>query len=94
MMPREIHVILKDGKPVYREWSTVVDAYTTTPTANLEAFKQLLWEYELEETKRRFEEEFPQRIERALASGTSSRLPDRKRKEEMLNGRWKRRRRS
>lgn len=70
-MSREIHVIFKNGKPVYREWSTIVDAYTTTPTTNLKAFKKLLFDEEMERRRKEFEEEFPQRIERALARGTS-----------------------
>jgi hypothetical protein len=68
---REIHVIRKDGQTYYREWSTVSDSYTTTPTTNLEAFKKLLFDTEMERCRREFEEEFPQRIERALARGTS-----------------------
>lgn len=70
-MSREIHVIIKDGKPWYREWSTVVDAYVTTPTPNLAAFKELLYETELKQFKAEFECLFPKRIERALKHGTS-----------------------
>ena len=46
-MSREIHIIHQDGKTYYREWSTIADAYTTTPTTNLEAFKKLLLDTEL-----------------------------------------------
>lgn len=70
-MSREIHIIIKDGRAYYLEWSNVVQAYTTTPTTNLLAFKELLLNTELEKCRARFEEEWPRRIQRALAAGTS-----------------------
>jgi hypothetical protein len=71
---REIHVVEKNGKVYYREWSTISGGYTTTPTTNLEAFKKLLFDTELERVRQDFEEEWPHRIERALARGTSSHM--------------------
>jgi hypothetical protein len=76
-MGREIHRIVRGGIELFREWSTVVDAYTTEEYSNLEAFRKDMLAWELEETERRFNNEFPQRIERARARGTSSRITTR-----------------
>ena len=76
-MGREIHVVVKDGVTWYREWSTVVDKYTTTPTPHLAAFKELLLKDALDRYQKDFEREFPRRIDRAVERGTSSHITTR-----------------
>ena len=76
-MARNIHCVKKDGRFYYREWCTVGDTYTTTPTANVEALKSLIFQRELDEFIENFEKEWPTRIERAQRTGTSSGITDR-----------------
>lgn len=67
----------------YRIWSTVTDSYITDPMTEKQLAK---WELDsrLDQARRDHEREFPERLERASKTGTSSRMGDRR----DLEGDW------
>ena len=66
----------KDGKDWYLEWSTVCDAPTTFGTTDLEEFKLFLLSEHLKKEREDFLREWPDRMARVEATGTSSHQGD------------------
>ena len=73
-MGREIHCIEQDGELWYREWSTIVDAYVSTPTRNHEALRELIAQEAEANAREQVERGWEDRVKRATLTGTSSRL--------------------
>lgn len=78
-----IHCRLKDGKSVFRVWSSTSDQYVTEELTE-EGVRQELLQEEVRRTIESFFTENPKEINRAKETGTSSRLED----AHDLNGPW------
>ena len=71
-MGTEIHTIVRNGKRIYRLWSTTADDYASDEISSEEELREALLQEALHEAKFNFELNFPRRLERTHNNGTSS----------------------
>ncbi len=69
-MPCFLHAAKVDGAVMFREWSTVVDAYTTEPMTREEAVRWCVWRRGMGEAAAVI------RVDRTAIAGTSSMMGD------------------
>jgi hypothetical protein len=79
----EIHCRQKEGKTVFRLWSTISDQYVTEDLTEEEVDRTII-QNEVSETIERCFRENPERINRAKKKGTSSMVDN----AQGLNGPW------